>query len=146
MSADAILTRDGRVLFTEVNAQVSGSLHIYEVIGHRIVRTQDVPQRSVVEYHVPPTWAVPDFETFLRACEGLGCGWDPQRRTGVIVSMPVVALEPGRAQFVFCLACDTPATHQELFGRLDARFATIPASAIGPEPVGLRPERGAEAP
>ncbi|MEO5876317.1 MAG: hypothetical protein ABIS86_16660 [Streptosporangiaceae bacterium] len=138
LSADAILTTDERVLFTEVNAQVSGSLHIYEVIAHRIVRTGMSPNRSVVEYHVPPTWAVPDFATFLAACEELGCGWDPVTRTGVIVSMPAVALEEGRAQFVFCIAYDTPADREDVFQRLDDRFATIPADLIGPDPVGLR--------
>src|SRR5262249_36756705 len=123
--------------FTEVNAQVSGSLHIYEVIAHRIVRTGMPPRRTVVEYHVPPTWAVPDFETFLAACEQLGCGWDPDERTGVIVSMPVIPLPEGRAQFVFCLAYATPADREEMFARLDERFAAIPADQIGPEPVGL---------
>jgi hypothetical protein len=137
LSADAVLTADGRVLFTEVNAQVSGSLHIYEVIAHRLVRTGDAPRRTVVEYHVPPTWAVPDFTTFLAACDELGCGWDPVERTGVIVSMPVVAVEPGRAQFVFCLAYTSPAHRDEMFAALDARFATVPADQIGPAPVGL---------
>ncbi|MER7468531.1 hypothetical protein [Streptomyces sp. NPDC097981] len=54
LSADAITTPDGRVYFTEVNAQVSGSLNIYQVIAHRIVDTAASPARAVVEYHVPP--------------------------------------------------------------------------------------------
>jgi hypothetical protein len=140
LSADAVLDSDGRVLFTEVNAQVSGSLHIYEVIAHQIVRTDLAPQRSVVEYHVPPTWAVADFATFLAACDELGCGYDPVARIGVIVSMPIIALQEGRAQFVFCLAYDTPATCQALYQRLNQRFEAIPAEQIGPEPVGLRTE------
>ncbi|MFF5265297.1 hypothetical protein ACFY4C_40985 [Actinomadura viridis] len=139
LSADAILTADGRVLFTEVNAQVSGSLHIYEVIARRIVRTAETPRRTVVEYHVPPTWAVPDFATFLTACEELGCGWNPEQRTGVIVSMPVIPIEKGRAQFVFCLAYTDPAHRDAVFAALDDRFAAIPADQIGPDPVGIAP-------
>ena len=127
LSADAVALPDGRVAFTEVNAQVSGSLHIYQVIAHRIVDTSATPERSVVEYHVPPTWAVPDFGAFLDATHELGCDYDPATRTGVIVSMPVIPLEPGRAQFVFCLAYATNADRQAVWDALDQRFAAVPA-------------------
>lgn len=128
LSADAIVTTTGRVVFTEVNAQVSGSLHIYQVIAHRIVGVTAAPERSVVEYHVPPTWAVADFETFLAAVDEFGCAYDPDTRTGVIVSMPTIPLEAGRAQFVFCIAYGTDADRQAMFDRLDSRFATVPAN------------------
>lgn len=127
LSADAIVTTGGRVVFTEVNAQVSGSLHIYQVIAHQIVDTAAAPVRSVVEYHVPPTWAVPDFDAFLAAVDDLGCGYDPATRTGVIVSMPVIPLEVNRAQFVFCIAYATDTDRQTVFDKLDARFAAVPA-------------------
>ncbi|MBC6451315.1 preATP grasp domain-containing protein [Actinokineospora xionganensis] len=130
LSADAIVTTDGRVVFTEVNAQVSGSLHIYQVIARRIVNTAAVPERSVVEYHVPPTWAVPDFDAFLTAVDELGCAYDPATRTGVIVSMPVIPLEVNRAQFVFCIAYATDTDRQAMFEKLDARFAAVPANAF----------------
>ncbi|MGH3365902.1 MAG: hypothetical protein ACRDOY_01725 [Nocardioidaceae bacterium] len=122
------MTTTGRVVFTEVNAQVSGSLHIYQVIAHRIVGVTAAPERSVVEYHVPPTWAVADFETFLAAVDEFGCAYDPDTRTGVIVSMPTIPLEAGRAQFVFCIAYGTDADRQAMFDRLDSRFATVPAN------------------
>jgi hypothetical protein len=109
-------------VFTEVNAQVSGSLHIYQVIAGRVVNTTAVPHRSVVEYHVPPTWAVADFHMFLAALGELGCAYDPVARTGVIVSMPVTAVVPGRAQFVFCLAYATDTDRQTAWDLLDARF------------------------
>ncbi len=130
LSADAVVTTDGRVVFTEVNAQVSGSLHIYQVIAHRIVDTAAVPERSVVEYHVPPTWAVPDFDAFLAAVDEFGCAYDPVTRTGVIVSMPVIPLEVNRAQFVFCIAYATDIDRQAMFDKLDARFAAVPATAF----------------
>lgn len=130
LSADAVVTDDGRVVFTEVNAQVSGSLHIYQVIAHQIVGVTAVPQRSVVEYHVPPTWTVPDFDTFLAAVDELGCAYDPTTRTGVIVSMPAIPLEVNRAQFVFCIAYAGDADRQAMFDRLDARFAAVPADSF----------------
>lgn len=128
LSADAVVTTDGRVVFTEVNAQVSGSLHIYQEIAHHIVGVTAAPERSVVEYHVPPTWAVADFETFLATVVELGCAYNPDTRTGVIVSMPVIPLEAGRAQFVFCIAYGTDTDRQAMFDRLDSRFATIRAN------------------
>lgn len=128
LSADAIVTADGRVVFTEVNAQVSGSLHIYQEIAHHIVGVTSDSERSVVEYHVPPTWAVADFATFLAAVDELGCAYDPDTRTGVIVSMPAIPLVAGLAQFVFCIAYGTDAERQAMFDRLDSRFATVPAN------------------
>lgn len=129
LSADALLLLGGAVVFTEVNAQVSGSLHIYQSIAHGIVDIAAAPVRQVVEYHVPPTWAVPGFAAFLAALDELGLTYDPATRTGVIVSMPAIPLEAGApAQFVFCIAYDPAEGHAGAFDRLDARFATMPAS------------------
>ncbi|MFF3982746.1 peptide ligase PGM1-related protein [Streptomyces sp. NPDC001828] len=128
LSADALVLPGGNVVFTEVNAQVSGSLHIYQSIAHGIVDVTAEPARQVVEYHVPPTWAVPSFDAFLAALDELGLAYDPATRTGVIVSMPAIPLEAGApAQFVFCLAYDPAEGHAVAFDRLDARFASVPA-------------------
>lgn len=130
LSADALALPDGRVVFTEVNAQVSGSLHIYRAIAHGVVDVAVRPRRQVVEYHVPPTWHVPDLAAFLAAAEEEGVGYDPVTRTGVIVSMPAVPAEPGGpAQFVFCIAYDPAVGHAPMFQRLDRRFAAVPADA-----------------
>lgn len=124
LSADAVLTPGGDVLFTEINAQVSGSLHIYCSIGRELVRVNHAPQRSVVEYHVPMHWAVPDFRSFMTAVEDLGHGYDPHRRTGVVLSMPVIPSEDGRAQFVFCVAYATAQQRDGILADLDAQFGT----------------------
>lgn len=129
LSADAIVDAEGQVIFTEVNAQVSGSLHIYDVIAHRIVDTSVRPERSIVEHHVPPNWAVADFDDFVDAIEDLGCGYDPETRTGVIVSMPIIPLQMNRAQFLFCIAFGTEEQWQSIYQRLDDRFASIPESS-----------------
>jgi hypothetical protein len=128
LSADALVLPGGSVVFTEVNAQVSGSLHIYQSIAHGIVDVAAAPPRQVVEYHVPPTWAVPGFAAFLTGLDELNLAYDPATRTGVIVSMPAIPLEAGApAQFVFCIAYDPAEGHAGVFARLDARFATVPA-------------------
>ncbi|MBV9026637.1 MAG: hypothetical protein JO362_23210 [Streptomycetaceae bacterium] len=128
LSADALVLPDDTVVFTEVNAQVSGSLHIYQQVAHHIVDVTAHPRRQVVEYHVPPTWTVPDFAAFLTALEDLGLAYDPATRTGVIVSMPAIPLSPGApAQFVFCIAYDPAQSYQDVFAQLNEHFATLPA-------------------
>ncbi|MET9779028.1 peptide ligase PGM1-related protein [Streptomyces sp. NPDC006367] len=131
LSADALVLPDESVVFTEVNAQVSGSLHIYQQIAHHIVDVAAAPRRQVVEYHVPPTWTVPDFDTFLAALDETGLTYDPATRTGVIVSMPAIPLAPGApVQFVFCIAYDPATGYDDAFARLGERFQTLPAGAI----------------
>lgn len=130
LSADALALPDGRVVCTEVNAQVSGSLHIYQAIAHGVVDIAARPRRQVVEYHVPSTWHVPNLAAFLAAADEEGLGYDPVTRTGVIVSMPAVPVEPcGPAQFVFCIAYDPAVGHVPMFQRLDRRFTAVPAVA-----------------
>ncbi|MFF9409846.1 hypothetical protein ACF1B0_30630 [Streptomyces anandii] len=124
LSTDAIVTPDGQVLYTEVNAQVTGSWHIYEVFAHHIVHANAAPERTVIESHVPAHWTVPDGATFHRTLTELGLGYDPATRTGVIVSMPIV--DPpsgGAAQFTFSIVYDTPAGHAAIWNALETRFA-----------------------
>ncbi|MGG7568828.1 hypothetical protein [Streptomyces sirii] len=121
LSADALVLPGDTVVFTEVNAQVSGSLHIYQSIAHNIVDVTAESARQVVEYHVPPTWAVPDFAAFLAALDDLGLAYAPATRTGVIVSMPAIPLQPSApAQFVFCIAYDPAESHEDMYDQLDA--------------------------
>lgn len=131
LSADALALPDNAVVFTEVNAQVSGSLHIYQQIAHGIVDVAAAPRRHVVEFHVPPTWTVPDFAAFLTALDEMGLAYDPATRTGVIVSMPAIPLVPGApVQFVFCIAYDPATGYDDAFARLGERFQTLPATAV----------------
>ncbi|WP_432154823.1 peptide ligase PGM1-related protein [Streptomyces tricolor] len=131
LSADALVLPDASVVFTEVNAQVSGSLHIYQQVARRVVDVAATPRRQVVEYHVPPTWAVPDFTAFLAALDETGLAYDPATRTGVIVSMPAIPLAPGApAQFVFCIAYAPATGYADVLARLGERFQTLPATAV----------------
>lgn len=71
---------------------------------------------------------MPSFTAFLASLDELGLAYDPATRTGVIVSMPAIPLGPGEpVQFVFCLAYDPAEGSTDAFGRLDARFASVPA-------------------
>ncbi|MCZ0999674.1 hypothetical protein O1M63_18660 [Streptomyces mirabilis] len=124
ISTDAIVGPDGRLLFTEVNAQVSGSWHIYEVFAHHIVHANETPERTVTESHIPPEWTVPDGAAFHRALAELGLGYDPATRSGVIVSMPIVDHPSLGAQFTFSTVHASPADRDAIWHALEDRFTT----------------------
>ncbi|MFD5814788.1 hypothetical protein [Streptomyces sp. NPDC127038] len=131
LSTDAIVRPDGRVLFTEVNAQITGSWHIYEAFAHHIAHAHAAPVRTVTEAHVPAHWTVPDGAAFHQALAELGLGYSPATRTGVIVSMPIADHPDGRgAQFTFSTVHADDAGYQAIWNCLDTRFATSrPAAA-----------------
>ncbi|OXM72802.1 MULTISPECIES: hypothetical protein [Amycolatopsis] len=118
MSPDAVLDERGEVIFTEVNSQVSGSAHLWDVLAHRVVDVQEEPQRSVVEYHWPKRWRVTSPSEFLAVADELGCLYDPRTRTGIILSTPFDTLRG----LVFALAYDREEWRDEVHHALDKRL------------------------
>jgi hypothetical protein len=84
LGPDVIVTPDRQVLFTEYNGRVTGSTHIYGVIGERIVGPGYGVDRMILERVWPEDWDVSSFaaaqDTLVRA----GMQYDPERRTGVV--------------------------------------------------------------
>lgn len=122
MSADAVVDESGALIFTEMNARVGGSPHIYEGIGERVVGVFRSPERSVVQFLTPPTWKVESLEDFLRATRELGCAYDPKTRKGVLIGIPPLTGVSGGA-FLFCVAYDEIAEPGRILESLDARFS-----------------------
>lgn len=125
LSADAIVDARGRVSFTEVNAQVSGSLHLYDAIAERLVGVSAAPERTVAEYDVPAQWGVRDVAGFIAGARAAGCLYDPSARLGALVSTAPLVGEDGRASFMFCLAYDTRERREELRARLARQFIRV---------------------
>lgn len=123
LSADAVVTEDGEVTFTEVNAQVTGSTHLYSVIAHRIVDTSCDPERSVVQCLSPPHWAMADLDEFLNGADEVGCLYDEDSRKGVIAVMPVIP-DAGKGALLYCIVFDTEDERQVMFQKLDERLRT----------------------
>lgn len=123
LSADALVDPAGDVWFTEVNAQVSGSLHLYQVIGDEIVRAEAQPKRTVSEFDVPETWGVTSVRQLLVGAEQARVLYDPNDRTGVIVTTPPGLLTSGRADFMFCVAYEDDEQRDAILNRLDRQFA-----------------------
>lgn len=121
LSADAIIDKNGELTFTEVNARVSGSLHIYDSIGRRVVETTRIPERTVVQYHSPLHWVSVDFNEFLTATEELGCLYDPEARKGVLISLPILQEVGGFVSF--CIVYENENEVQETYKKLDAKFS-----------------------
>ncbi|MFT8320315.1 MAG: hypothetical protein ABF649_05355 [Bacillus sp. (in: firmicutes)] len=90
LSADALIDESGKVIFTEMNARVGGSLHIYDSIAKRVVKTSDYPERTVAQYHSPSHWDPVNFQAFISTIEKLGIKYDPVERKGVLLSLPII--------------------------------------------------------
>jgi hypothetical protein len=83
LSADAIVTPEGALLFTEYNGRVTGSTHIYKIIGEDIVGKGYAADRLILER---VGWKVPSFESAQRKLASAGIGYDRDSRSGVILN------------------------------------------------------------
>jgi Pre ATP-grasp domain/PGM1 C-terminal domain len=80
--ADAIVTETGEVLFTEYNGRITGSTHIYTVIGRELVGPDYANDRVLVEYC---GWQVPSYQAAVERLAESGLAFDRGSRTGVVL-------------------------------------------------------------
>jgi len=121
LSADTVVSEDGRVTFTEVNGQVTGSTHLYAAIAHRIVDTARAPERTVVQCLSASHWQITDLDQFLRGLEQAGCGYDRNRREGVLPVMPVIH-DGGKGGLLYCIAFGSEPARADIARRLEEQF------------------------
>ncbi|MCO7126033.1 hypothetical protein NIE88_09620 [Sporolactobacillus shoreicorticis] len=122
LSADALIDKNGNITFTEMNARIGGSLHIYNSIGKRVVKYTQDPKRAIAQYHAPLNWRSLNFDTFLTNLEKLGYLYDPNIRKGVIIPFPIL---PEVGGFVsFCIVYQTEEERNEIYEKLDNQFRT----------------------
>ncbi|MET4926621.1 peptide ligase PGM1-related protein [Streptomyces sp. PSRA5] len=81
--ADAVLTEDGEVRFTEYNGRITGSTHLYSVIGEHVVGPGFAGDRLIAEYS---GWPVPSFPAAVARLAESGFAYDPGTRTGVVLT------------------------------------------------------------
>jgi hypothetical protein len=120
LSADAITSRSGSLFFTECNAQFTGSAHVYDVIARELVRPDDAPQRTMMIRIWPDGWWVSSVEEALTAVEELDLLFDPIRRTGVIITVPLDAVRGG---ITYCVVDQDEARIADVERRLAGAFA-----------------------
>ena len=83
VGADAILTPDHRILFTECNARLTGSTLIYDDIGNGIVGNDRYEQRLLLERRY---WYVRSFTHAIDQLHAAGVAYDQKTRKGIILS------------------------------------------------------------
>ncbi|MEV4557903.1 peptide ligase PGM1-related protein [Kitasatospora sp. NPDC049285] len=86
LSPDAIVTPEREVLFTEFNGRVTGSTHIYGVIGRTVTGAGFGRDRIILERVWPEGWSTPSFAAALARLTEAGLAYRPDTRTGVVLT------------------------------------------------------------
>ncbi|MFI0983634.1 peptide ligase PGM1-related protein [Streptomyces sp. NPDC021093] len=86
LGADGLITPAGEVFFTEYNGRVSGSTHVYRIIGEKVVGRDFMKDRILLEGFWPKGWSVPSFDTAVQLLTDAGLSYDPDTRKGVVIS------------------------------------------------------------
>jgi len=121
LSADAIVTADEQIVFTEYNGRVTGSTHIYDVIGKQIVGADCARNRVLFERE---GWSAPSFQAALEGLAAKGLAYDPASRTGVVL---VMAFNPTDSTIRHCIVAETLDLATECQRSMDALFSHAPA-------------------
>ncbi|TDC61303.1 hypothetical protein E1258_11915 [Micromonospora sp. KC207] len=116
VSADAIVTPDGQVLFTETNCRLTGTTHLHLVLDGRVVDPGYREKRVFLERD---GWAVPSFTAAIGRLAAAGLGYDPASRTGVVVTSNDV---DGDGTVACCAVADDLQSAEQLHRRLGELF------------------------
>jgi hypothetical protein len=88
VGADAIVTPDRRVMFTEWNGRFTGTTHTHHILGEVVVGPGYAKDRILLQRLWPPGWPTPPFRALLDALAAAGLAYDPATRAGVIIDGP----------------------------------------------------------
>lgn len=100
LGPDAIVTPEQEVLFTEYNGRVTGSTHIYGVIGQRVIGPGFGNDRLILERVWPEGWAVSGYADARDRLIAAGYAYDTATRTGVVLTNAF----DGRNGVMYCIA------------------------------------------
>lgn len=84
ISPDAVITKDGRIFFTEVNARFSGSTHLYGAIRNF------VNDRIIAQFTTKESWSLKDTADFIHRLRSSNLLYDKTSRKGVLPVVPPV--------------------------------------------------------
>lgn len=131
LSADALLTPQDEVLFTECNCRITGSTHIYEVVGKQLVGDDYAHQRVLLERDGV---GAASFADAVRVLAELGLAYSRETRTGVVL---VMAFNPSDSTIRYCVVERTLEAALEMENVLEKTFA---ANQIQRQPAATRIE------
>lgn len=83
LSADAIVTPAGDVFFTEYNGRITGSTHVYAVLGERVLAPGALRKRVLLERR---GWVAPSFQGGVDALERAGLAIDRETNVGIALT------------------------------------------------------------
>lgn len=116
VSADAILTPGGDVLFTETNCRLTGSTHVHMVLCGQVVDPGYRRRRVFVER---AGWPVPSFAAAVDQLARSGLGYAPASRTGVVLTTDQVS---GDGTVTYCVVAEDLDAARELERGLGGLF------------------------
>lgn len=119
LSADAILTPDGNIVFTEYNGRFTGSTHIYGIVGKHLVGEDYATSRVLLERE---GWPVPSFRSALDRLNEAGLAFDSARKTGVVLVMPYNTSD---STIRYCAVAETLEAARACQDQVEALFAEI---------------------
>jgi hypothetical protein len=79
------VTPDQDVRFTEYNGRITGSTHIYEAVGKRVVGPDYASERVLMDRVWPSSWSTPSFDDALERITSAGLAYDPATREGIVL-------------------------------------------------------------
>jgi hypothetical protein len=118
LSADALYDKHENIWFTEVNARIGGSPHIYQGIANRVVHANHSPYRIVTQFLFNPAWELEDTRAVLQAFQSSGLAYQPETRRGALLTTPpihITAVKP----FLFCIIHEVSEDPQHVYDKLN---------------------------
>jgi hypothetical protein len=82
LSADAVLTPAGEIVFTETNGRISGSTHLHTSIGARVLGAAHRGRRVLLQRR---GWAVPSLAAAAERLREAGLAFDRETGSGVVL-------------------------------------------------------------
>lgn len=82
LSADAVLTPAGDIVFTETNGRISGSTHLHISIGARVLDAAHRGRRVLLQLS---GWAVPSFAAAVERLRDADLAFDRETGVGVVL-------------------------------------------------------------
>ncbi|MEV6923816.1 peptide ligase PGM1-related protein [Dactylosporangium sp. NPDC051485] len=117
LSADAILTNDGQILFTEYNGRITGSTPVYAVFGEQVIGPQYSRDRVLFDRD---GWPVPSFAEAVAALDRSGLAYSSATGLGAVLVTPYNTSN-GSVRYCLAAACITDVWRAQ--ERIEALFA-----------------------
>jgi hypothetical protein len=123
LSADAMVTPHGQVLFNEYNGRSTGSTHTYQIIGEKIIGRGYADDRIIVERIGWGPWQVSGFAEAERLLKDSGLFYDPAARRGVLF---MHAFDPASNCVPYAVVAEDLAAAERIELRLGRVFGYTP--------------------